>query len=328
MSKEVAIFFFRPWLGAGSTTYTAHLYKALTFAGHKPTIYRIMEFPQAWVKPFGKYDGVEYRITNFQEARKIVASQPSLMSASATVPHIRDGLIEKLMELGMRPVIHDDRDVSTFDWSKAKRPICVREAVTNLIPGSVYLPQPYMRARKTSVGAEADAVSLARVAASKRTTLILEANRILPIGQRIDILGMEDRMYSKQLHKDYADVYARAEKGGLQFPLSFDAPVTACRGAKFNVDMSYFERDGGGTQYAQLEAMDAGVVNIMHKDWFRFAGDMKEGVHALTADSVESLASVVQNGEVGNIKANCDQLLLLHSASRIGMLYMQELLKS
>lgn len=329
MSSEVAIFFFRPWLGAGSTTYTAHLFKALRLAGRTPMIYRLMEFPQARPLPFGDYDGVKYKITNFQEARRIVKSQPSLMSASATTPHMRDGVIEKLMELGMRPVIHDARDVDSFDWSKAKRPICVREAVVPLVPNSVYLPHPYMRSTRVKTnGAEADAVSLARVAASKRTNIILEANKLLPIGKRIDLLGMEDRLYSKQLQKDYADVYVRSAKGGIEFPLNFDAPVTACRGAKFNVDMSYFEKDGGGTQYAQLEAMDAGAVNIMHSDWFRFDGDMKSGVHAVAVDSAAALADAVQNAEVGDIRMNCNRLLLMHDAYRVGMLYLRELMRA
>lgn len=327
---KVAIFFFRPWFGAGSTTFTAHLHKGLKVAGHEPMVYRVADSAQPWDHKFGDYEGVAYRVVTYPEAKRIVAGQPSLMSAVERPPHIRDGIIDTLMRLGMRAVIHDDGEAQTHDWSAARRPICVRQAVTALVPGSVWLPHPYVRQRvaAAAAGVKSGAVSLARVSPAKRPEIILQANRLLPAESRIAFLGMEARLYSKKLRADYGDVFTRQPRGGIAFPLTFEAPVTAAAGAELHVDMSYFKRDGGGTQYAELEAMDAGCVNVMRVDWFRFPGDLQAGVHAISVADAAELAKTVAAGEPPNaaaIRAAAEQLLTAHDAKTVAQAYIEEL---
>lgn len=323
---KIALFFLRPWLGNGSTTFTAHLHHVLRQAGHSPRIYRITDAAQPGAKPFGSYAGVDYEVVTLPEARKIAAAGPSLLTALSKPPHVRDGVVTALLAAGTRPVIHHDKDATDFDWTRAKRPICVRQASTAIVPGSVYLPHPYVRATPGEPPTPRRAISTARVAATKRTHLLLEANRLLlPEDQRIEILGVEERLYSKKLKAEYPE-FERASRAGA-YHLDFDAPVEVCRGAAFNVDMSYFPLDGGGTQYVQLEAMDAGAVNVMHDDWFRFPGDLQKGVHALTAADPQGLADVVLHGEPGEVRANCEKVLLQHSGARVAPLYIAELMK-
>lgn len=59
---------------------------------------------------------------------------------------------------------------------------------------------------------------------------------------------------------------------GKGFPREADAAVKACVGYEFMVDLTIFKNDGGGTQYSFLEAMDAGSVPVMTKDWCSYKG--------------------------------------------------------
>lgn len=325
---NVALFFFPPRFGAGSTTFTAHLHAGLRAAEHTPKIYRIMDTAQPGSKPFGGYAGLSYQVITVADAKKIVRAAPSLMVASSKPPHIRDGIIQDLLALGMRPVVHHDKDAADFDWSRTTRPICIRQAITALIPGSVYIPHPYVRAATPGASRPRRAVSTARVAASKRASILLEANRLLPAsGPRIEIIGVEDRMYSKALKTTYPEF----TRSLTPYHLDFDSAVAELSGAELNVDMSYFRNDGGGTQYVQLEAMDAGVVNVMHVDWFRFDGDLKAGQHVVAVDGAAALAALVAAGPAGvdsaAINANCAALLTAHDAEAIAKVYMDELLR-
>lgn len=323
---KVALFYFLPRLGAGSTTFTAQLHWALRTAGAEPTVYRVTDTPQPGERSFGDYRGVTYRVIAAPEAKAIVRSMPSVMTAATKPPHVRDGVIEDLLALGMRAVIHHDKDAGDFDWSAATRPICVREALTALVPGSVYLPHPYVRSTRPGLPKVRRAVSSARIAASKRTSLVLEANRLLGDDNKIELLGIEDRMYSKGLKAAYPE-FARSPRAG-EYHLDFDSAVCELRGAELNVDMSYFKNDGGGTQYTQLESMDAGCVSVMHEDWFRFPGELKKGVHALVVTGPTELAEVVRGADVAGIMTNCEQLLLEHSAPKVGRMYLEELTRS
>lgn len=324
---KVALFFFRPWLGAGSTTFTAHLFNALRVARATPEIYRVSDSPLVGAQPFGGYEDITYSNISMAAARAIAKSQPSVMTAVVHAPHAGHAVIPQLQKLGMRTVIHDDGEAAAYDPAGKPGAICVRQHVSSRIPGSVFIGHPYGRRPAKPAASRSGAVSTARIAASKRTSMLLDANRILPAGDRVQLLGMEDRLYSKSLQAQYADVYVRG-RAGPKFPLTFDAPLSACASAALNVDLSYFANDGGGTQYAQLEAMDAGCVNVMHADWFRFPGEMQAGVHALAVADAASLAALVQSppaDKMASVIAASQQLLNAHSYKVIGRAYVKEL---
>lgn len=336
--SAVGIFFFRPWLGAGSTTFTAHLSKAFALAGFKPMVYRVADRPMPGTLPFGGYEGVVYQNISMAEARSLVKSQPTLLAATGAHPHVRHDVVGTLLGLGMRAVVHDDRESSMRDWKGLKPVICVRKAVSALIPGSVWLPHPYARQTPAAVVAGKHhnrrraghlnhrvAVSIARIAASKRPQLILDANRLMPIDDRVELLGMEDSSFTRQLAVNYKDVFVRRARPGPAFPFTFADPVRQCRGASFHVDMSWFASDGGGTQYAQLEAADAGCVNVMHADWFRFDGDLKAGVNAVAAADAAALAAVLMAAPDPAMVQGGYDLLKAHDAKTVGGLYINEL---
>lgn len=346
---EVGIFFFRPWLGGGTTTFTAHLFKAIQAAGYEPMIYRVREKPSENVfRPFAKYDGVKYHNIDIATARRIVRRMPTVMASPCAEKYLaKPTLINDLMKLGMRIVMHDPNEFSIYNHLNVgdnrkelkvvklpTRPICIRPTMQKFYPEAIWIPHPYMRRYDNKVGSMVGlrtrhAISIARIASVKRPKIILEANRLLRKKLRVELLGAEYRMYTYNLQKKYSDVFKQSGKT-FQFPMTFDAAPNLCHSALYNVDMTWFPDDGGGTQYAQMEAMDAGCVNIMHDDWLRFKGELKAGKHLITVKDHKELALILKDGGTwlnSEIREAGFKLLKKHAPKVVGELYMEELLK-
>jgi glycosyltransferase involved in cell wall biosynthesis len=342
----VGIFFFRPWLGGGTTTFTAHLFKALEAAGYEALIYRVKERGEEKWRPFAKYDGVKYMNITYDTAKRIVKEMPTVMGSPAGTKYlIRPDLIMQLAKRGMRLVIHDPNEFSIYDHLSSRkglraaklptRPICIRPTMKKFYKNALWIPHPYMRVFNSEFAMEQHrpkhAVSVARIASVKRPKIILEANRLLPKRLRVQLKGAEYRMYTRALEEKYGDVFQQSGKT-FQYPMTFDAPVDICAQYHYNVDMTWFPDDGGGTQYAQMEAMDAGTVNIMHDDWFRYkGGELKMNKHVLAVADHKALAKILKNGASGRDEAeivhNGFKLLRNHEPKHVGQLYMDELLR-
>jgi glycosyltransferase involved in cell wall biosynthesis len=340
---RVGIFFFRPSLGGGTTTFVAHLFKALDAAGQRPIILKVKERGEDFTRPFGKYDGVTYQNVTVPEARQFVRSHPTVMGAPAGVKYlIEPTIIADLMKLGMRIVIHDPNEFSIYDHLSTRkdlraaklptRPICIRPTMQKFYPKAVWIPHPYMRHfddEAVFVGHRIQhAISVARIASVKRPRIILDANRLLPKRKRVKLLGAEYRMYTYNLAKKYPEFKQSGKT--FQFPMTFAAAPELCHNALFNVDMTWFPDDGGGTQYAQLEAMDAGCVNIMNEDWFRYKGEVKPDKHIISVRDAKELAATLHGDYLigmSQIRENSFKLLKKHAPKLVGQLYMEELLR-
>lgn len=337
--QMVGIFFFRPTLGGGTTTFTAHLFKALQAAGADPMIYRVGE-KTGRTKPrqFGKYEGVEYIKVGPSEARAVVKAMPTVMGSPANSKFFpfEPDIIMNLMKLGMRTVIHDPNEFTIYDHlGKAtklpSRPICIRPTMQKFYPDALWIPHPYHQVSVRMPARRKLACSIARIASVKRPRLLLDANRILEKRRRIELKGAEYRLYTYNLQKKYGDVFQQCG-GTFQFPMTFEAPVGIASGYQFNFDMTYFPDDGGGTQYAQMEAMNARTVNVMHEDWWRFgSGEMKPGKHVITVGSSSEIAHLLRHPPeqdlLDEINHNCERLLKNHAPKEIGAAYLEEMLR-
>jgi glycosyltransferase involved in cell wall biosynthesis len=326
-------------MGGGSTTFTAHLYKAFEAAGWKPTIYRVKERGEEIERQFGQYEGVWYRNITVGHALNIVHNRPTIMSAAAHSKYlVRSDLISFLMENGMRIVVHDPNEFKIYDHLEGKlpsAPFCIRPTMTQFLKKAIWIPHPYMPSlgsHKHDFSQERKlAVSVARIASVKRPKIILEANRRLKESQRVVLMGAEYRMYTRSLEEKYGDVFKQSGKT-FQFPMTFKSAPYICRDYFFNVDMTWFPEDGGGSQYAQMEAMDAGTVNIMHEDWFRYDGELKHKgrkKHVLTVAGPKGLAKLLKRGfdrvEYAQIIENGFNFLWAHDPEKIGKQYIEEL---
>lgn len=337
---KVGIFFFRPTLGGGTTTFTAHLFKALEAAGAEPMILRIGEKDNEKPRQFGKYEGVNYIKVGPQSARRYVKDMPTVMGSPASNKYLPEpDMIVSLMKLGMRTVIHDPNEFTIYDHlgravKLPTRPICIRPTMKRFYPDALWIPHPYHFTDEFKAPKKRElAGSIARIASVKRPRLLLDANIALPKSKRIQLRGAEYRMYTYNLQKIYPPEIFKQCGGTFQFPMTFEAPVEMAANYQLNFDMTLFPDDGGGTQYAQMEAMNAGTVNIMHEDWWRldkeFRGEMRPGKHVLTVSGTPDIIKLLKNppsaDQCAEINAHCAVLLKKHSPKIIGQTYLKEI---
>jgi hypothetical protein len=84
--------------------------------------------------------------------------------------------------------------------------------------------------------------------------------------------------------------------------------------AKYVVDMSLIKNDGGGSQYTFLEAIAAGCILVLHRDWLKPGGEFIEGHNCLAAASPEELKAVLEGEhDFLTIRQNASALLKRHA---------------
>jgi hypothetical protein len=253
-------------------------------------------------------------------------------------------LMQKLQDRGARVVIHDHTQFDQLPGGSSEKmiaprtvqpPFLIRQQMLSLYPDGIFIPHPYVQQRQflSGVTRGKTAVCTARIATSKRPRLVLKANRLLPKARRVDMMGSESRITSYSLSKTYKDVY-KFDGRPIKYPQTFLAPVKLCAQYYYHVDMSWFPHDGGGTQYAQLEAMDAECVPIMHSDWFRWSVPQEDGFvvgkNIIAVDGPEHLARVLASADPAKDEAmrrrNRKMLTKYHDPKSVGTQYKKELL--
>ena len=255
---------------SGMTAFTAHLRQALVDNGYSVTVVRPVS--KRWGAyrelPFGNY-GFSMEEWNAEDSLYKAENDASIICTPQRREFLaQPDLVSKLYQRGSVMVIHDPSNFKDVG-KKWRRSIVIRESMLAHLKGATFLPHPYVRqylsAQDYHVKSK-HAVCTARIATAKRPRLILQANRLLPKKLRVEMKGAENRMVSYGLMKTYGDVYKQSGRES-QYPQSFMGPLDMLKKYRYHVDMTKFEGDGGGTQYAQLEAIDAGCVPIMHRDW-------------------------------------------------------------
>lgn len=284
MNREVALFFLYQAFGGGSTSFTVHLFKAFEEAGITPHIYRVRERGEETERPFTGYRGVTYRNINVKEALRIAKNVPSLLTAAAHSKHLafEPKLVRQLARRGMVTVAHDPNEFKVYDHlpfvkKKGYPVICIRPTMQEFIKHATFIHHPYVRYTEPKHWTPPDlrphlAVSIARVTFVKRTHMILEVNRLMEHERNHVILrGAENRLYTKHV---LSKRYPEYEQGKTGYPMEWGYSVIEAEKGIFALDFTYFPDDGGGSQYSFMEAWDAGTVNIIHKDWLRYPGEM------------------------------------------------------
>jgi len=83
-------------------------------------------------------------------------------------------------------------------------------------------------------------------------------------------------------------------QGGHTLPLKWGVSARKARRYALCVDLTYIPEDGGGSQYSFMEAWDAGAVNVIHRDWLRYRGEMVDDANCLTVQNAQELADLVK----------------------------------
>ena len=290
--------------GGGVPVFTAHLVRSLRACGHNAILVRVMN---------GSRD-----LTPVQFTHGVVCNRWSMQTALAAVRGHKAILTSVVSSAGARADKRFDLE-RALPFIQARTPIVIHEVgqwlekKTGLVPildaakhygtpvitirktvgdllrdrglNATTILHPYIRANVPDTEKQFAAISATRVSHRKRTIWLAQANQLLPENKQIQIFGAADRPYFMVLDAKVPD-WRACYRG--PFPNTEDAAVSLLRQSHLAIDMTIIQGDGGGTQYAMLEAWDAGTPLVVHSSWLATGH-----VPALTADEPGQIAALV-----------------------------------
>ena len=331
----------------GWVTFTSHLYHGLL--GKPPTshdhfqtseiheVIRVTGRSEKTQRNMGNY--VPYR--NMCEEDILEIEEPILITAHDK--HHRE-LAMKLLEQGAYIVIHDPTELRNPEFREfinPKQVIVIRKSMLEHMPEATYIPHPYMAINRTDPldfkewdNRPLNAISISRLDFDKNSHWLFEINRKLPSDKQIVIRGAENRMYTKTKivpkYPEYIQDSNRPEEERACFKLDFRGATNLCKTARYMTDFSVIKGDGGGTQYTFLEAIDAGTICILHKNWIRRNDSMTdkgENQNCLSFSDWEFVANFLEGKMQQHlsifIRSNSVKLLIKHDAVRIAAIYVR-----
>lgn len=298
--KLVHLLYARKDIGGGSTSFAVHLKLAFERAKIPVMLIRI----GTKSKPaFHPYLGEHYFWT-CDDLRDLVKRDGSriLLVASERKKNLPEpGILEDLLNLGMSIVVHDPNEFGIFECVQSlqnsflsdntNKIFCIRPTMKEFFPKAICIPHPYVEVPVKWPKQRKPACSLARVTFVKRTEIILEADRKLSQENKVKLFGAENRLYAhhklKKLFPDY-------QLGNTGLPFEWGASVNAAKDYWLSIDMTYFPNDGGGSQYSFMESWNAGSVVVVHKDWLRYHGEMKDEINCIAVSSASELKDLIE----------------------------------
>jgi hypothetical protein len=227
-------------------------------------------------------------------------------------------------------VIHDPTEVKgkscqpVLDNLGRFRVITIRETVKHFLKEkytveSLCLPHPFYEYPKTKMEKKG-AVSISRIDYDKHTEIIVKTNRLLK-NKRInpvEIYGAKNDLYVYRVLKNL-NLDSMSEKDPTsnykgRFDKSFNDMNTILAPAKWMVDMSAINNDGGGSQYTFLEAIYQDCCLILSDKWINGLKTVyKHNYNCLVVgDETELVKIFTENKNVDNIVRNAKLLLKPH----------------
>lgn len=309
---KVALFYLPNVKYGGWPTYTAHLYHGLKLAGHEPHLLRIGNKTEKKFRSWGR--GISYQNVSLLDAVNIAFENKTIITATTQK---FDKETEALVNVGATVILHDPTELKGAIpniLKTCKDVVTIRNInVSNLADlgiSSRYLPHPYLRYSKPFGHKMLWAVANSRIDWDKGTHFIVSANDVLPPDKRVRIYGAMNTMYA--YHK-LPNTWENYYKG--TFPVDdLWAGTKLVSKYKWSVDMSTINKDGGGTQYTFLEAIDAGTGLLLNDKWRTGRSD-DEMADAATFVNPEELAEALKEPP----KIFGDHILANHDAKDVAI---------
>jgi glycosyltransferase involved in cell wall biosynthesis len=210
--------------------------------------------------------------------------------------------------------------------------ICIRKTFQqylknryNLNPKFLYHPfYPYPTQKNdgndnydNNILTKTNAVSISRIDHSKHIDIILDANKLIRLkhndnnNNSIKIYGWID---SKYVHDVLGMEHFKQYYHG-KFKKSFSAISKILNKAKFMVDLSIIQYDGGRTRYTFLEAIHNNVALIINRKWIEDVDpkyrDFKEGYNCYAVSNGQELAEIINNSK------NIDTTQIVYNAKKL-----------
>lgn len=308
-------------LYGGWVTFTRHLHDSLQMAGANVRIVKVR--PNC-----GDGRNFGYGLTYAARTVGALKLERSVKLIVALHKKYATAAEELLTNKRNAVVLHDYNELKHLPANLRRRVVVIRKINLPLVPGSVFIPHPYVRAGANDVpsagGKPVHARSVCRIDHDKNTTMLLDANRLLGRTKQIDIRGFENRIYTRFT---VMPKYPEWVQSKAHFPREKHAAYDLLLPVRYMVDLSVIKNDGGGTQYSFLEAIDAGAACVIHTNWCNVKGEMRPGYNCFTAGTAEELVKVLRythEEERLAVAVNARKLLnSFHSPSGIAQRYLE-----
>lgn len=325
VKQRINLFYLSGNTTGGWVTYTTHLMLGLLANNVDVRLYKIGNRTETKRRDFGY--GIQYQNLSLAEAVEYSLNDPTVIVALQK--NFRDKATALMDSVRTFMVFHDPAEKANVVGLEPKRCITIRKCGQLALKGSKLILHPYVRQNPPGTIAKGErACSICRIDFDKNTNLLLDANRLLPDNLKIAINGFENRLYTRF---KLVPKYPEWEQSKAAYPRDRYAAVDICNKYTFTVDMSLIKGDGGGTQYAFLEAMDAGSINIIHAEWIYPDDEMLKAHNCLTANTGAELAGIIKRGMdpalVKIVIKRTDELLERHDAKAIAKQFLAHVVK-
>jgi hypothetical protein len=327
MIEERQYLYLSDYMYGGCATFTAHLLHSL---GKKYVLYLIKRgFNEESRKGDFGY-GIYYQNLSIE-------ALDTIKNPFITDMYKHFHLLKKLKRNDITIVIHDPIEIfkENEPYLKYWNIICIRKTFQqylksryNLNPKFLYHPfYPYPTQKNDSNDNDDDnnniltktkAVSISRVDYCKHIDIILDANKLIRLKHNDDDNNNLIKIYgcidSKYVHDVLGMEHFKQYYHG-KFKKSFSAISKILSKAKFMVDLSVIQYDGGGTQYTFLEAIHNDVALIINRKWIEDVDpkyrDFKEGYNCYAVSNGQELAEIINNSK------NIDTTQIVHNAKKL-----------
>ena len=136
------------------------------------------------------------------------------------------------------------------------------------------------------------AVSISRIDFDKHIDVILEANKLLPTDNKIEIYGATNDRYVYFKLKPSNLNFETYYKG--KFKKSFVDLDGILSDKKFVVDLSAIKNDGGGSQYTFLEAIYQNCILVLSSKWLVHGSNIfTNNVNCIVVENSNDIAQII-----------------------------------
>lgn len=314
----------------GCATFTEHLWKALNATGYAASVFRVGMTSRTESKDRQWANDCPYRNYDYFDFVQMVGKNPGpvVITVVDKGEQVADDMLARLDPWF---VFHDFRSNKNMTTNlNGRKVVQIREANLPLVQGSVFIPHPYKRFFQDWVTwqgcrsweREFFCVSHTRIDFDKRTHLLLEANKQIPTKQQIQIFGRENRLYSKFKLQEVDPTW---QMGVREFGRGWGAAQQVAARGVVNIDMTLIRGDGGGSQYSTLEAMDAGCLPLLAKDWGNvpFKAYHTEANGTAIADALAKLTMLPAEVRQLVVESNWEYLHRVHNHENVGRMWLE-----
>lgn len=315
------LIYLTPWPVGGFASFTNHMYHSLIAEGEDVNVLRCNLDKDEKSDREIKSQGIVYRNVSVKTAIKMTKKDLTLIAAVARPDDMRDpDTLIKLVKAGAVCRVASTQEFKQFPHLEYLKKtdqlvLCIRKSLLPFFKNAKYLPHPYVPTNNKHSRPDWDdrkrACQLAMVAHNKNPEMVCQANHKVERSLRIKQLGKETTPWiGMNLKKKYP--WYEKPKG---YKSSAEG-VALASNYKLAIDLSVYPNEGGGTQFCFMEAIDAGCINVLHREWTKVKGDMIEDENCLAIGSRKELVRVLEGDKDKSLKRiykNSLDILAAHS---------------